>query len=92
MFFSSTTGFRGLFKFDKDPQEVIIDFKYSRVADQSAIDTIQWVADEYTKLGKNLHLRHLNKECKTLLGKAGDLVELNILEDKDYHIATDRLA
>lgn len=92
LFFSSTTGFKGLFKFDKDPQEVIIDFKYSRVADQSAIDTIQWVADEYTKLGKNLHLRHLNKECKALLGKAGDLVELNILEDKDYHIATDRLA
>ncbi|QIV95935.1 SulP family sulfate permease [Allofrancisella inopinata] len=92
LFFSSTTSFKGLFKFAKDPEEVIIDFKYSRVADQSAIDAIQWVADKYTKLGKRLHLRHLNQECKILLGKAGNLVELNILEDEDYHIATDRLA
>lgn len=92
LFFNSTTRFKELFNFSKDQQEhIIIDFRHSRVADQSAIDTIQWVADQYTQSGKHLHLRHLNKECKMLLGKAGDLVELNIMEDEDYHVATDKL-
>jgi len=42
--------------------------------------------------GKTLHLKHLNQECQQLLKKAGDLVEVNVIEDPDYHIATDKLA
>nr|WP_119344278.1 SulP family inorganic anion transporter [Facilibium subflavum] len=91
LFFSSSTRFKSLFSPEKDPKEVIIDFKYSRVADHSAIDAIQYVADRYNKFGKNLHLRHLSPECKALLGKAGNLVEVNVLEDPDYHIASDKL-
>lgn len=91
LFFGSTTQFKTLFDYQSDPKEVIIDFNFSRVCDHSAIDAIKSVADEYIKLGKNLHLRHLSEECRKLLGKAGNLVEINVLEDPDYHIAMDKL-
>ena len=92
LFFSSSTRFKSLFAPEDDPTEVIIDFKYSRVSDHSAIDAIAYVAECYSNLGKNLHLRHLSLECKELLGKAGNLVEVNVLEDPDYHVATDKLS
>ncbi len=91
LFFSSSSRFKTLFTPEDDPKEVVIDFQYSRVADHSAIDTIQYIAERYSALGKNLHLRHLSAECKALLGKAGSMVEANVLEDPDYHVATDRL-
>ncbi|WP_423063342.1 SulP family inorganic anion transporter [Candidiatus Paracoxiella cheracis] len=91
LFFGSVSQFKALFDVENDPNEVIIDFAHSRVADHSAIDAIQAVTERYTALNKNLHLRHLSSECKLLLGKAGDMVEANVLEDPDYHVATDRL-
>lgn len=91
LFFGSSTRFKELFSPATDPQKVIIDFGGSRVADHSAIDAIKHVADQYTKHGKELHLRHLSKECKLLLGKAGNMVDINVLEDPDYHVATDKL-
>ena len=91
-FFGSVSQFKELFNFKKDPKEVIIDFLHSRVTDHSAIDAIQMVTERYTALGKTLHLRHLSPECKLLLGKAGDLVETNVLEDPDYHVATNTLS
>jgi len=81
-----------LFDIKNDPEDVIIDFAHSRVADHSAIDTIDSLAEKYTKAGKTLHLRHLSSECKDLLQRAGELVELNIKEDPHYHVADDKLA
>ena len=63
----------------------------SRVCDHSAIDAIQVVTESYIEMSKKVHLRHLSPECKTLLGKAGSMVEANVLEDPDYHVATDDL-
>jgi len=92
LFFASAHRFGELFDPQQDPDEVIIDFAHSRVADHSAIEAIDNLAEKYTKAGKNLHLRHLSSECKELLEKAGDLVEVNIKEDPHYHIADDKLA
>lgn len=92
LFFASTHRFNELFDPQNDPKEVIIDFAFSRVADHSAIEAIDNLAERYTKEGKNLHLRHLSKECRLLLEKAGNLVEVNIQEDPHYHIADDKLA
>ena len=80
-----------MFSFDSDPSDIIIDFKYSRVTDHSAIEAIQYVVTQYSRQGKILHLRHLSSECKALLGKAGNMVEVNVLEDPDYHVATNEL-
>jgi len=92
LFFASVHRFNELFDIKNDPDDVIIDFAYSRVADHSAIETIDNLAEKYTKAGKTLHLRHLSIECKALLENAGDLVEINIKEDPHYHVADDKLA
>ncbi len=89
LFFASSSAFKHLFSPESDPDDVVIDFQYSRVADHSAIDAIKSVADQYQRFGKALHLRHLSPECKTLLGNAGDMVEINMLEDPDYCVASD---
>ena len=77
---------------DNDSDDVIVEFKNSRVVDHSAIEAIDTLADRYMSRGKTMHLRHLGKECTLLLEKAGSLVEINVLEDPDYHIASDKLA
>lgn len=91
LFFASISHFKQLFHYESDPNEIIIDFKYSRVADHSAIDAIKLVCKSYTSAGKKVHLRHLSPECLLLLGKAKSFVEVNQTEDPDYHIATDVL-
>jgi len=92
LFFGSVNHFRDLFDPENDPQEIIIEFQNSRVADHSAIEAIDNLAEKYIKAGKTLHLRHLSPECRQLLTKAGDLVEVNYLEDPQYHVADDQLA
>jgi SulP family sulfate permease len=92
LFFASITGFRQLFDPRNDPDDVVIDFYYTRVYDQSGLEAINALAEKYTALGKRLHLTHLSPECRLLLGNAKDFVEVNMSEDPQYHIATDRLA
>ena len=92
LFFGSVKSFMELFKPEDDPQEVIIEFQNSRVADHSAIEAIDNLAEKYIKAGKTLHLRHLSPECQQLLKKAGDLVEVNLMEDPRYHVADDELS
>ncbi len=92
LFFSSVHRFRDLFDPRNDPDEVVIDFRHSRVADHSAIEAIDNLAERYLKAGKSLRLRHLSPECRRLLERAGDLVEVDIEGDPHYHVADDRLA
>jgi SulP family sulfate permease len=90
LFFGTTGEFRELFSPQNDPDDVIIDFYYSRVYDQSGLEAINSLAERYTKIGKQIHLRHLSQDCQQLLDKAGKLVEMNISEDPHYHIATNK--
>ena len=92
LFFGSVKNFLDLFSPADDPDDVIIEFQNSRVADHSAIEAIDNLAEKYIKAGKKLHLRHLSPECAELLTKAGDLVEVNVMEDPTYHVADDKLA
>ena len=45
----------------------------------------------YKKNNRTLHLLHLSPECKTLLRKAGDMVEINVVEDPDYFVAIENV-
>lgn len=92
LFFASVSSFKDMFDVTADPDDVVIDFYYSRVYDQSGLEAINWLAEKYQAAGKRLHLTHLSPECQRLLDQAGDLVEINVSEDPQYHIATDRLA
>ena len=91
LFFASVTSFKGMFDVNEDPDDIVIDFYYSRVYDQSGLEAINWLAEKYQAAGKRVHLTHLSPECRELLNTAGDLVEINVSEDPQYHIATDRL-
>jgi SulP family sulfate permease len=92
LFFGSVTAFSEKFDVATDPEEVIIDFRESRVADMSAIDALNKLTARYAALGKKLHLRHLSEDCKLLLKNADAVIEVNILEDPQYKVATDRLS
>jgi len=92
LFFGSVKNFLDLFHPESDPDDVIIEFQNSRVADHSAIEAIDNLADKYIQAGKQLHLRYLSPECRALLKKAGDLVEVNVIQDPRYHVATDQMA
>ena len=58
--------------------------------DHSAIQAVDKLAERYQKSGKTLHLMHLSAECRLLLNTAKDLVEVNVLEDPQYHVAIDK--
>ncbi len=92
LFFASVRNFQELFNCQDDPDDVIIEFQHSRVMDHSAIEAIDTLAERYVNAGKTLHLRHVSQECRKLLHKADDLVEVNVMEDPRYHIAADELA
>ncbi len=92
LFFGSVTSFRDLFDPQNDPDDVVVDFRRSRVADHSGLEAIDSLAERYEKRGKRLHLKHLSPECRNLLHRAKDLVEVNVIEDPTYRVATDELA
>ena len=91
LFFASVASFKDLFAPQNDPQDVVIDFYYTRVYDQSGLEAINGLAERYEQYGKRLHLTHLSPECRSLLDRAGDLIEVNLSEDPQYHVATDRI-
>lgn len=88
LFFASTTTFLEKFDIQNDPEEVVIDFKDSRVADMSGIEALNKLTERYKNAGKKLHLKHLSKDCKVLLKNAGDIIDVNIMEDPTYNVAT----
>lgn len=91
LFFGSITNFNKLFTPSIDPTVIHIDFLNSRVYDHSAIEAIDKLAGKYEVLGKEIHLKHLSPECSALIAKAGHVVDVNILEDPEYHVADDAL-
>ena len=92
LFFGSVHNFQELFDPENDPDDVVVEFKYSRVSDHSGIEAIDTLAERYLSADKRLHLRHLSPECKQLLTRAGDLCEVNMIEDPKYHVADDKLS
>jgi sulfate permease, SulP family len=92
LFFGSIQAFADLFDPRNDPREVIVDFADARVYDHSGLEAIDSLAERYMRAQKTLHIRHLSQECQNLLVKAGDLVEVNMMEDPTYHVADDRVA
>lgn len=89
LFFGSTAAFSEKFDIQNDPNEIIIDFKESRINDMSAIDAVNKITERYLKVGKKVHLRHLSPDCRQLLQNADKVIEVNIMEDPTYKVAVD---
>ena len=88
LFFGSADGFIEIFDIAGDPDTVIVDFADSRVADQSALQAIEALAQKYEAAGKRLMLRHLSRDCHKLLTKAGHLM-IDSDDDPEYEVAVD---
>jgi len=91
LFFGSVATFNEKFDVLNDPQEVIIDFAESRVADMSGIEALNKITERYRKAGKTLHLKHLSSDCRALLKNAEKVIDVNIMEDPHYRLAVDDL-
>jgi SulP family sulfate permease len=88
LFFGSTAGFIEVFEPANDPDQVVIDFANSRVADQSALQAIEAIASKYERLEKTVQLRHLSPDCHRLLNRAGQLM-IDSDDDPTYGLAVD---
>ena len=86
LFFGSVKAFAEKFTPLEDPDEVIIDFKESRITDMSAIEAVNSITERYRKQGKTVRLRHLSDDCKLLLRNADAIIDVNVLEDPTYKI------
>ena len=86
LFFGSTTAFSEKFDVQNDPNEVIIDFAESKIADMSAIDAVNKITSRYAALNKKVHLKHLSSDCVDLLKNAEAIIDVNIMEDPTYKV------
>ncbi|MCX8211100.1 MAG: SulP family sulfate permease [Neolewinella sp.] len=89
LFFGSTQVFSEKFDPLNDPDEIIIDFMESRVADMSAIEALNRITERYAKVGKKVTLRHLSPDCRQRLNKADEIIEVNLDEDPNYKVMSD---
>ncbi len=89
LFFGSTTNFATKFDVPNDPDDVVIDFAESRIADMSAIEALNKVTERYAKVGKRVHLKHLSKDCIRLLSNAEAIIDVNVVEDPKYKLPVD---
>ena len=88
LFFGSVTDFNLGFSPSEDPDSVVVDMKESRVWDHSGLEAIHKLGERYHKAGKTIKLQHISENCRTLLKKAGSMVDIAVLpNDPSYHVA-----
>lgn len=90
LFFGSVTTFIDKFDPVNDPDQVVIDFKESRIVDMSAIDALDKLSKKYTQQNKKLHLRHLSEDCRKMLKNAEAVIEVNIQDDPTYKVMPEK--
>lgn len=91
LFFGSVSTFTEKFDVLNDPDEVVIDFRESRVADMSAIEALNKLTERYLKVGKKVQLKHLSKDCQRLLKNADKIIQVNVLEDPTYKLPLNKI-
>ena len=89
LFFGSVMTFSEKFKIEEDPQEIIINFTESRVADMSAIEALNNITRKYSDAGKKVHLQNLSADCIRLLDNAEAVIDVNIIKDPEYLVAVE---
>lgn len=84
LFFGSVVTFVEKFDMENDPDEIVIDFKESRISDMSAIEALNALTQRYHKINKTVRLRHLSPDCIVLLKNAEAIIDINIIDDPSY--------
>ena len=88
LFFASTAAFMDIFDVQNDSERVILEFKNARVMDSSGVEALNVITKKYEDAGKVLQLRHLSRDCKELLQKAGrHCTFVEAKDDPTYKVA-----
>jgi len=88
LFFGSVSSFNEQFDIENDPKKVVLDFKNARVLDISGVEAIDAIGKKYQEIGKNIKIRHLSKECKSIMKNAGKFCTYEE-DDPNYKVAFD---
>ncbi len=86
LFFGSVTSFNEQFDLSHDPHNVVLDFRDCRVMDISGVEAIDAITKKYTEAGKNLKIRHLSDECKSIMTNAKQFCTFEE-DDPKYKVA-----
>ncbi len=78
LFFGSVLSYRELFDPKNDPDHVIVDFKYARIMDHSAIEAVDAMAERYAEEGKKMTLIRLTEDSNKLFEKAHSITSVDI--------------
>ena len=92
LFFGSITDFISRFDVSSDPKKIEIEFKDSRICDHSAIECIEKLVKKYEKAGKEVYLKHLSDDCKSILSKSNKRFNehvVNSSNDPEYFVLSD---
>ncbi|MEC3876916.1 SulP family inorganic anion transporter [Chryseobacterium salviniae] len=90
LFFGSVTTFIDKFDPANDPDQVIVDFRESRIVDMSAIDALDKLSKKYAERNKELHLKHLSEDCRKMLKNAEAVIEVNVQDDPTYKVMPEK--
>ncbi|WP_209388865.1 SulP family inorganic anion transporter [Chryseobacterium sp. RR2-3-20] len=90
LFFGSVTAFVEKFDPENDPENVVVDFKESRIVDMSAIDALNKLSKKYAQQNKKLQLKHLSEDCRRMLKNAEAVIEVNIQDDPTYKVMPEK--
>ncbi|MFL2079681.1 SulP family inorganic anion transporter [Marinilactibacillus psychrotolerans] len=80
LFFGSVLNFKELFDVDNDPDKVILDLKYAKVSDYSAVESISSITKRYEDAGKTFKIIRLSEECKRMFHNANAFTSVVIDE------------
>lgn len=80
LFFGSIKMFNDKFDVLNDPEEVMIDFKESRIVDMSAIEAVNKLTERYHNVGKKVYVTNLSSSSHKLLIKADKMININVVE------------
>ncbi len=78
LFFGSVLNFKELFDVANDPHHVILDLRYAKVMDHSAIEAIDKIAGRYAAAGKRLTLSRVSRDCRLLFQNASKITTIHI--------------
>ncbi|MGM0509207.1 MAG: SulP family inorganic anion transporter [Fusobacteriota bacterium] len=83
LFFGSVLNFKELFDINNDPAKVILDLKYSKVMDHSAIEAISSISEKYESIGKKFSVIRPGHDCRLLIENAEDITSIKFKETEE---------
>lgn len=83
LFFGSCMNFKEMFDPAHDPESVVIDLKYAKVMDSSAIEAINTVSAKYNELGKRCTVTRAGDNCRMLLTNAQPITRIAVNHQYD---------